>query len=86
MGDSADYMFFTSGALCNDILILQKRLIYFNSIYLFCHHVCLCTTYVSGAHRIWKRALDPLELELQTALNYHVGSGFSERVASALKC
>lgn len=31
----------------------------------FCLPACLCTTCTQGACRVWKRALDPLELVLQ---------------------
>jgi hypothetical protein len=37
--------------------------------------VCLCTACMLGAQRGYKRALDPLEQELQTVLNLHVGAG-----------
>lgn len=40
-----------------------------------CQHVCLCTTCVPSAHRIQKRTLFPLEPELQTAVDNHVGTG-----------
>lgn len=33
-----------------------------------CLYVCICTTCVLGAHRDRRRALDPLELELQWLL------------------
>lgn len=42
---------------------------------MFCLHVCICTTCVSGASRGQKRVSDPVELELQMLLSYHVGSG-----------
>lgn len=43
----------------------------------FCLHAYLHTTHVSGAHRGPKRALDPLELELQMVACQHVGAGES---------
>lgn len=33
----------------------------------FCFHLLLCTTYLPGAHRGWKRVLDSLGLEWQIA-------------------
>lgn len=49
------------------VLIIFKiiLLLYFRSIL----PVCLCTTFTPGAHRGQKRALNPLELNLQTAVN-----------------
>lgn len=43
-------------------------------IYVFCLHVCLCTTYVPDAQRGQKTESDPLELELKMAVKaqYHV--------------
>ena len=51
----------------------------------------MCTMRISGAHRGQKRALDPLELELQMVVNCRVGAAgtklhSSVRVASALNC
>ena len=37
--------------------------------------VSACMFYMSGAYRGQKRALDPLELELQTVVNCHMGAG-----------
>ena len=49
-------------------------------------HVCIA--YLYSAQRNQKRASDPLELELQTVVNLHVGAGIepgsSGRAASAL--
>lgn len=36
-----------------------------------CLHVCVCTTYMSGALGGWKSGWDPLELELLMAVNPH---------------
>lgn len=36
---------------------------------------CMCTTGVPGICGGWRRALDPLEMELQTVLSQHVGTG-----------
>lgn len=44
--------------------------------------MCVYAPYVSGAHRIWKRALDPPRTRVTDSFE---GSGVSERVASALK-
>ena len=38
-----------------------------------CVNVGMSTTWVPGAHRGQKRALDPLELELQTVMSPSVG-------------
>lgn len=40
-----------------------------------CLHVCLCTTFMSGALRVHRKASDPLERELQVVVNHHVSSG-----------
>lgn len=37
--------------------------------------VCLCTICVPGTHEGQRRALDPLELELQTAVSFHAAAG-----------
>lgn len=48
----------------------------------------VCTTFMPGAHRDQKRALEPLELALQMVISCHVGSGnrpgFSGKAADAL--
>ena len=36
--------------------------------------VCLCTMCAPGACNSKKKALDPLELELQVVVSHHVGS------------
>lgn len=36
---------------------------------------CMCTACMPGAHRAEKRALNPLALELQLVVRYHVGAG-----------
>lgn len=41
---------------------------------MFCLHVCLYTACVSGVHESQKVS-DPLGLDLQTAVNCHVGAG-----------
>lgn len=44
-----------------------------SSLYLlnvFCLHVCMFVMCLSGAHGGQKRALNPLQLELQTVLNH----------------
>lgn len=38
-----------------------------------CLHVCPGTMWMSGTHRIQKRALDPLELELQLVMSHLCG-------------
>jgi hypothetical protein len=37
--------------------------------------VCMYTTCMPGVQRIWKRALDSLELASQRVVSYHVGDG-----------
>jgi hypothetical protein len=37
--------------------------------------MCVFTTCISGALRIQKKILDPLELELQVVVSQHVGAG-----------
>lgn len=53
-----------------------------------CLHVCLCTARVPNSLRSQERASDPLDLELQRVVVYHVGAGYgtcsSGRVAGAL--
>jgi hypothetical protein len=44
-------------------------------VWLFCLHVYLCTMYVPGAQGGQKRALDSLELKLQTVVSHSVGAG-----------
>lgn len=41
----------------------------------FLLHTCLWATFVYGALDGQKRTLDPLKLELQMVLSYHVGAG-----------
>jgi hypothetical protein len=57
-------------------------------VWLFCLHVCLCTTCMPCACRGQKRASDPLEVELKTVGRHHVGAGnqtwLSGRTLSAL--
>ena len=36
-----------------------------------CMHACMCTVHILGAYRGQKRVLDPLEMELQMAVNHH---------------
>lgn len=56
---------------------------------MFCLYVCIRTTCVAGACRSQKRASNSLELELQTIVICHVGSGnwaqVSGRATRALK-
>ena len=37
-----------------------------------CQHVCVCITWMANAYGGQKRALDPLELELETVVSCHV--------------
>jgi hypothetical protein len=51
-------------------------------------HVSLCTTCVSGALQGWKKASDPLELELWFMLVVDAGNkpGSSEGASNVLNC
>lgn len=54
---------------------------------MFYLYVSLCATYMSGAYRIQKRTLDPLELELEMVVSCLVDTGShtsSGTVASVL--
>ena len=42
---------------------------------MFCMHVCLCCRGTSATNGGWKRASEPLELELQVVVSHHEGSG-----------
>ena len=56
---------------------------------MFCLNVCLCTTYVPGARRTQKRALDTLELESQMVVSHSVVGlepRSSKTAVSALSC
>ena len=67
------------------LFIIFNILIYFNifNIYkfihfvlcVFCLHVCICTTFLLGAHGGQKRVLDSLEIELWVVINHCVGAG-----------
>lgn len=41
-------------------------------VWALCLYVCICTTCVLGNCGSWKRASDPLGLELQMLINHHV--------------
>lgn len=41
---------------------------------MFCLHACLCLM-CYNAYRVKKRALDPLQMELQAVLSHHVCDG-----------
>lgn len=38
-------------------------------------HVCKCTVCMSGAYRGQRSGLDPLELELKSAVSHYMGAG-----------
>lgn len=38
--------------------------------------------HLTGAHRCWKRTMDPLKLELQIIMNHHAGAGTKSRCSS----
>jgi hypothetical protein len=62
-------------------------LILYTSVYLI---VCMCTTFVPGAHRGQKKVMISLELELPMITNCHVSEGTEpgsfRRAAIAPKC
>lgn len=62
--------------------LLIFRLILFTAlcIWVFLLYVCMCTMCVPAAHRAQKRELNPLGLQLQKAVNNHVGAGDQARV------
>lgn len=47
--------------------------VFFLSMYP-CVHICMCTTGVLGALRVWEKVWDPSDLELQTVVSCDVGS------------
>lgn len=48
--------------------------VWFFSAQVFCLHVCICTVCMHGAHWGQKKPSESLELELEMAVNDHVGS------------
>jgi hypothetical protein len=55
-------------------------------IYIYTHiHTYTYTTYVPSAHRTQKRALDSLELELQTVTSFHIVLGTERGSARGLE-
>lgn len=44
---------------------------------MFCQDVCLCIACVPDAQEGQKRVTDPLKLELEMAVNHHVGAATS---------
>lgn len=50
--------------------------------------VYVCESHLCDTHKVQKTLLDPLELELKSVVNHHMGAGTepetSERVVSAL--
>jgi hypothetical protein len=61
------------GVLC--VFSCVEHLFYFLCVLVFCLHICLCTTYLPGTYRGQKMEYDPLDLELQMFVRYHVGAG-----------
>ena len=54
---------------------------------MFCLHICLCITSVLLANRSRKRALDPLKLEFQAFVCYHVLTGdLTQVLCKSSKC
>jgi hypothetical protein len=43
--------------------------------FIFCMHVCLCTTYMLGVHRGQERGLNPVELELGMVVSHCKDAG-----------
>lgn len=57
-------------------ILFSKRFIYFHFLHVVLWpHICICTTCMPGVLGGQKRALDPLQLELQTAVSHNVGAG-----------
>ena len=52
-----------------------KMLFYILLLFLFYEHGYICVPWVSSSHGGQKRASDPLKLELQTIVSYHMGAG-----------
>lgn len=50
------------------------ELFFFFNVYMFCLQICLCTPHMADAHG-GQKVPEPLELELQTAVNCQVGAG-----------
>jgi hypothetical protein len=46
---------------------------YILCVSVFCLHVSLCNIYVTCAHRVHKKASDPLEMGLQITVSCYVG-------------
>lgn len=54
---------------------------------MFSLHVGLCIVYMVGTHEGQKMASEPLELELQTGVSQHTGSGnWTEILQQGSKC
>lgn len=56
----------------NCLLSLVDLFINVLCVQIFCLHVCLCSTSMSGACKGQKGALDPLELDMEPVVSYHV--------------
>jgi hypothetical protein len=69
-----------------DIYVKSSLHCQFYCLYLFyvygCFwlHICLCAMYMPGAKGGQKRAPDPLELEFQMVVTYHVGARNQKQV------
>lgn len=61
------------------LYLLSKRFVL--CVWVFWLRVCLCTVYMSGAHRGQERVLDALRLELQV-MSHHVGAANQTQEAS----
>lgn len=53
----------------------KKRLTFILFVRVFCLCVYMHSMWVPSAHRDQKRAFNPLKLELQMIVNFHVGAG-----------
>ena len=49
-------------------------------IWVFCMHMCMCTTQMPTAPKDQTRASDSLRLELQMVISHYVGAGNQTRV------
>lgn len=53
-------------------ILIGFKIIFIFSVWVFCFHVCLCTTCMHGASWGQRTVSDPLELELQLVVSHHV--------------
>ena len=61
---------------------LLKNLLKFSVFECFADILCLCTMCMPGSQGAQERMLDPLELELQKVIGYHVGAWIGDPVSA----